>query len=375
MRIGIDARLYSRTGPGRYIRNLIKIDTENEYFIFLLDEDLKAFKKSKNFQPVSANFKWYGFEEQRKFPPLLNKYKLDLVHFPHLNIPVFYSGKFVVTIHDLIHYDFKMFEATTRNPLVYELKHHVLKQVVKRALIKSQKIITVSHFVENELVTRLNVERKKIIVTFEAADDNFINLVKKTSSSDSKKILEKYGAKPPYLMYVGNAHPHKNIEMLIRAFGLLRERYQYLQLVLVGNPSPFWQKIRRQYPQKNILYLENLTDQELVALYRNAQAYVFPSLSEGFGLPLLEAMVCGCPVVSSNKTSLPEVGGDGAVYFDPTNIDDMVEKIQKVLNDQKLRKDLITKGEKRYKQFSWQKLAEQTLGVYKQSLDFSSAKR
>src|SRR5258708_4727575 len=137
MRIGIDARLYSRTGPGRYIRNLIthlqKIDSKNQYFIFLLEEDLKSFKASKNFQPVLANFKWYGFEEQRKFPTLLRKYNLDLVHFPHFNIPILYTGKYVVTIHDFIHYDFKMQRATTRNPFIYELKHMVHKQVVNQA--------------------------------------------------------------------------------------------------------------------------------------------------------------------------------------------------------------------------------------------------
>src|SRR5207253_820484 len=112
---------------------------------------------------------------------------------------------------------------------------------------------------------------------------------------------------------------------------------------------------------------KQLTDKELVALYKNAQVYVFPSFSEGFGLPLLEAMACGCPVVSSDRTSLPEVGGEAAIYFDPENIDDMVVKISKVLNDQKLRKELISKGDKRVKEFSWQKMAEQTLEVYEQA--------
>ena len=139
-----------------------------------------------------------------------------------------------------------------------------------------------------------------------------------------------------------------------------------LKLVLSGSDHYFWSRIKEEFTHKDIIYTGFITDKELVALYKSAECFVMPSFEEGFGIPLLEAMACSCPIISSNAGSLPEVGGNAAIYFDPKNIDDVVDKISKVLNDQKLRKTLIEKGQKRYKLFSWQKLTKQTLEVYQQ---------
>src|SRR5258708_1912827 len=369
-RIGIDARLYQELGIGRYIRNLLselqKIDRENEYYIFLLKKDFEQVKVTPNFHKVLADFKWYGLAEQIKLPVLLKRYNLDLVHFPHFNIPILYQDKFIVTIHDLIHQNFKMRRSTTLNPLIYEVKHQVLKKVMDQAIKKSQKIITPSEFVKKQILEHWSVKDSKIVVTPEAVEDKILTVVKKMSKQKIETVLHKFKIKPPFLFYIGNAHPHKNVEGLIKAFLLLRQKYQYLQLVLAGNDHYFWQRLRKSSTDQDIIFTGYLTDEELVALYKSAQVYTFPSFSEGFGIPLLEAMACGCPVVSSNKTSLPEIGGDAAVYFDPHDLKDMTEKISKVLNEQKLRKSLIEKGQKRYKQFSWEKMAKQTLAIYQE---------
>lgn len=339
MRIGIDCRMINESGVGRYIKNLTenlnKIDTKNKYILF------------------SPDIKWYSIKEQIKLPKLLEDLNVDLMHFPHFNVPIFYSGKFVVTIHDLIHQHFNMQRATTHGSLIYKIKQIGYRKIFQHAIKKSQKILVPSNFVKNQLIKYWQVESNKIVVTYEAVDDNFLKIRPKKLSMD-------------YIFYVGNAHPHKNVEGLIKAF--LKLKTGKLKLVLVGHDHYFWQRIKQEFKDKDIIYKGYVSDEELVTLYKNARCFVMPSFEEGFGIPLLEAMALSCPVVSSNAGSLPEVGGDAALYFDPSNMTDMTNKIKQVINNENLRQDLIKKGLKRYKLFSWQKLAEQTLEVYENSI-------
>lgn len=366
-RIGIDGRLWSESGVGRYIRNLVlklsKIDQDNQYFILLQRQSL-GIKLPKNFTKVEVNIPWYSISEQTDLPRILKKLKLDLVHFPHFNVPIFYEGKFVVTIHDLIHQHFKMQRASTLNPLIYYFKHLAYKKVFASALKKSEQIITVSEFVKGQLREECNVSGRKIIITQEGVEENILDLSERMTEKDIKGVLSKFKVSPPFIFYVGNAHPHKNVEGLIEAFLTLRKNYQYLKLVLSGSDHYFWKKIREKYNHRDIIYTGFIIDPELVALYKSAQCFVMPSFEEGFGIPLLEAMASNCPVASSIAGSLPEVGGNAALYFDPKNIDDMVEKIMFVLNNLNIRKELIGRGQKRFKQFSWDKLAKETLKIY-----------
>ncbi len=356
MKIVIDARMYGESGIGRYIRNLISelqiIDKRNEYFILHLQNNLKY---QSNFHKINADFRWYGVSEQIKLPRILNKIKPDLVHFPHFNVPIFYRGKYVVTIHDLIHQHFSMQRSTTRGPLIYKLKQLGYKKVFKNALSSSQKILVPSNFVKKQLTDNYQIDKEKIIVTPEAVDSKLF-LRSDLARSDLVKT--------PYIFYVGNAHPHKNVEGLIKAFLKIKEKKKPLKLILAGHDHYFWQRIKKEFAEPDIVFAGHITDGELVSYYKNAKCFVMPSLEEGFGIPLLEAMSFGCPVVSSNAGSLPEVGGDGALYFDPANINDMTQKISEVLDDEKLRQDLIKKGLKRVNLFSWKKLAQQTLEVY-----------
>lgn len=382
-RIGIDCRLWSEAGVGRYIRNLVKslaeIDHENEYYLFLLKKNLPQ-NLPENFHCIEANFSWYTMAEQVKFPKLLHSYKLDLMHFPHFNVPVFYQGKFIVTIHDLIHQHFKMERATTHGRLVYKVKQQAYGRVFSHAIKKSQLVITVSEYVKKQLQNEWKLKPNKIVVTKEAAEDSLIKLAQRMTENGVGQVLKKFQITRPYIFYVGNAHPHKNVEGLIKAFLKLVTSHQEpeispnnaslvidsgkLKLVLAGNDHYFWKRIKKEYQHPNIVYTGFVTDLELVGLYKGAEVYVVPSYEEGFGIPLLEAFVCGVPVVSSKLGSLTEVGGEAALYFDPNNSQDMADKIWTVLSDKKIEKKLIESGEKRYQQFSWKSLALQTLNVY-----------
>lgn len=374
MKIAIDARMYQESGIGRYIRNLLtqlqKLDFENEYFILLTKNDFDNLEFRDNFKKVLANFRWYGLSEQIKMPKILHGLKTDLVHFPHFNVPIFYRGKFIVTIHDLIHQHFQMRRATTKDPLTYKIKQFGYNQVFKNAIFRSQKILVPSNYVKDLLIKKWGVEGNKIVVTYEAVDGKIIEIANTLSQKKSGEILEKFNIKQPYLFYVGNAHPHKNVEGLIKAYLLLQKKYPDLSLVLSGHDHYFWERIKQSVAasplKKDIIFTGSVSDEELVSLYKNASCFVMPSFEEGFGIPLLEAFACGCPVVSSNAGALPEVGGNAAIFFDPTSSGDMGERIDKVINDESLRKEMIIKGQKRVKLFSWEKLAKQTLEVYNQ---------
>lgn len=372
MIIVIDGRLWFESGIGRYIRNLVtnlrNIDKENEYKILLLKKDLDKIKLGDNFQKIEADFRWYSLAEQYSLPKILKKLQPDLVHFPHFNVPISYKGKYVVTIHDLIHQHFPTRAASTRNPLIYKMKKYGYKRVFDSAVKNSLKIITPSEFVKGQLEHEWSVDRSKIVVTPEGVDDSILNITRSLGRKEADSVLGKFNINGSYIFYIGNAQPHKNIFELIDAFRLVKQMYPDLSLVLSGPQNFFWQKIKDKIKDKAIIFTGYINDEEMVALYKNAECFVMPSLEEGFGIPVLEAMACGCPVVSSQNGSLPEVGGDGAVYFDPNNIEDMAEKISKVLDDKGLRRNLIEKGLKRYKEFSWQKMAEQTLEVYQLSL-------
>ncbi len=366
-KIAIDARMYSESGIGRYIRNLLeylqKNDQENKYYILLQKNHYDNLLFAKNFHKILAISKWYSIHEQFEIPKILNSLRVDLVHFPHFNVPIFFQGKYVVTIHDLIHQHFQMKRSTTLNPLIYTIKIMGYKKVFQSALSKSLQIITPSKYVKNLLISEWQVKAEKINVTYEGVDSS-LQRITKNSQLESKKILEKFDIKNDYIFYIGNAHPHKNVEGLVKAFFNLKKANPNLQLVLSGADHYFWQRIKTDYSSQGIIFTGYVTDEELAVLYSAAQLFVMPSFEEGFGIPLLEAFAHGTPVVSSFAGALPEIGGDAALYFDPNNVNDMIAKIQKILTSQSLRNDLITKGRERLKKFSWDLMGNQTLTIY-----------
>ncbi|KKQ76878.1 MAG: glycosyl transferase, group 1, partial [Parcubacteria group bacterium GW2011_GWC1_38_6] len=241
MRIIIDARLWSESGIGRYVRNLIeglqRADHQNEYYVLHLQDDFdKLVYRAENFHKILADFRWYTFSEQIKLPKIINSLKPDLIHFPHFNVPIFYKGKFVVTIHDLIHQHFQTRDASTHGPIIHTIKKIGYRKTFSHAVSGSSKIITPSNFVKEQLVNEWNVPEGKITITYEAVEDNFLRLAQKANG--------KITVKKPYLFYVGNAQPHKNLLILIKVFKKLKEKYQDLSLVLSGPPHKFWEDIK-----------------------------------------------------------------------------------------------------------------------------------
>lgn len=368
MKIGIDARFLGPVGKGlgryveRLVENLEKLDSKNEYIIFLRKENWDYYiPKVSNFKKVLADYPWYGLKEQIMMPLAIRREKLDLVHFPHFNIPIFCPTKFVATIHDLILLQFPTPRATTLGPLLYKIKYFGYRFVIGFGLRRARKILTVSECTKKELVRYFKIKPEKIIVTYEACDGVEYGQLK----MPEKNILEKFGIIKPYLLYVGNAYPHKNLEGLID----VTEKIDLdCQLVLVGKEDYFYKRMKKEIvgrpAEKKVVFTGFVSEAVLADLYRNARLYVFPSFVEGFGLPGLEAMSYGLPVVASNSSCLPEIYGDAAIYFNPYDKRDMIEKIVQAWNNEDLRQKLIKNGLEQVKKYSWQNLAEETLKVY-----------
>ncbi|MFA5021287.1 MAG: glycosyltransferase family 1 protein [Patescibacteria group bacterium] len=369
MRIGIDARLYGTKhgGIGRYtaelIKNLEKIDAANDYYVFLAKNNWDEYApQNPRFKKVSADFKVYGIFEQLLYPALLYHYNLDLVHFTHFNVPMLYAKKFIVTIHDLIISHYPSSRATNLHPLIYRIKLFFYDFIVKSAARRAKQVIAVSQFTKDDIVRLLKIPAEKIAVVYEGADLPMV------PAGDCSIILSKLGVGDDYIMYVGSAYPHKNLEKLIEAFGEALKTRPALQLILVGKSNLFYSRLRESVAEKafakQIIFTGYLPDEAIVCLYKSAKLYVFPSLIEGFGLPPLEAQTYDLPVASSDRTCLPEILGESALYFDPNNTWDMAAKIESGLSDEGLRRKLSAKGLENVKKYSWRKMGEEISEIY-----------
>ncbi|MEA2020180.1 MAG: glycosyltransferase family 1 protein, partial [Patescibacteria group bacterium] len=296
-----------------------------------------------------------------------------------------------VTIHDLTIHRFSTARATTRwRP--FNLLKRLLYRIVFWLAIKRAKVVFVpTEFVKKDLLKEYTwLLEKRIIVTYEGVDETFCLPkldVKEThpSGKDESFLSTKYKVQKPYLLYVGSMYPHKNLERLIEAFSLVAEEYENLKLVLVGKRDFFQRRLRGEVvavgktrpSKKDGSFLSRIIfpafkvksgyvpDEDLAVFYKNALAFVFPSLSEGFGLPPLEAMQFGVPVVASKATCIPEVCGAAALYFDPEDVEDIAAKIKSLVKNESLREDLVTRGFKNLERFSWQEMALRTLKGYR----------
>lgn len=358
MKIVIDARTL-RTSTGRYIERLIhylqKIDNKNDYVILLKPKDFDSWQPSNpRFKKVICPYKEYTFAEQIGFKKQLGSLHPDLVHFAMVQQPVWYnSSPVVTTMQDLTTVRFRN---PDKNPVVFWIKQQIYKWVNKKVAKKSSHIITISNFVKNDLIKFTGVNPEKITVTLESADE---------LPKGNEPVDELIGKK--FIMYIGRPTPHKNLRRLIDAFALLQKKYPDLTLALAGKKDSNYahhETYVNEHGIKNVVFTGFISDEQLRWMYENTAVYCFPSLSEGFGLPGLEAMLHGAPVASSTATCLPETHGDAAHYFDPFSVEDIAKSIDDILSDDKLRNELVKKGKKHVKTFSWQRMAEQTLAVY-----------
>lgn len=374
MKIGIDARMYRSgvAGIGRYsqnlVTNLLKIDSDDQFILFMTDDDYREFKRLKiqnsNVKVIITNIPHYSLAEQTELPKIIKKENLDLMHFLNFNYPVRYKGKFIVTIHDLT---LIKFPDTAKKTNV--LKRSAFNYVMKKSCQDATKVIAISKNTKHDIEDIFHIDSNKVKVIYESADDNTLF---KCDPKYVDSMKKKYNIDSPVILYVGQYRPHKNLPGLVEAFSKIRNEMP-CKLVLVGKPDLAHKRLQESIDKTgkkdDIVMPGFVSDDELACWYKLATVFAFPSLYEGFGLPGLEAMQAGTPVVAANNSVLPEIYEKAAIYFDPFKTQDIADKIKSVLVNDKLRADLIQKGRQRVKKFSWEKMAKETLDLYRQIQD------
>jgi len=365
LKIGIDARFWSQTGVGRYIRHIVgelaKLDDKNRYIVYLLNEDVQKVSLPENFKIVGTDIRWHTLAEQISLPLRYLRDNLDVLVVLNFNIPILYPKKIVTTVHDLTLLRTRTGRATRLPYPVYLIKFLAGCLTHYLAVKKSKKIFTVSKYVKNDIIKTFKIDPQKIVLTPNAVDESFYP----RSAEEVTAVLQKYGIKQPYLFYVGNACLHKNLWRLMQAFEVLAKTETGLTLVLGGRRDFNYERLQSQFAglarAKKIILPGFIDDTDLPALYSGASLYVNPSMYEGFGIQTLEAFACGCRVVCSNSTSLPEVGGDLADYFEPKNIEDMAKVIKESLH--KVVPDFVNRARGHVTKYSWRDSAKSIYNV------------
>ncbi len=365
MRIGLDLRMTGGgSGIDRYITELFHAvlgqDRDNEYVLFFREQSQTEKFKQYGKKMIITGIKHYSLAEQIKLPGILRQEKLDLIHFPHFNVPILYRGRFAVTIHDLTH---TLIPGKKKSRFFHRLAYHV---VFWNAVKAAYRIIAVSEATKKAILDYYpSTDPDKIKVVYEGFNQTYGLMDKDTAF---KQLSNSFGVTKPYILYVGAWRRYKNLPLLAQAFDQLVDSGLDLQFVLVGESDPFYPEIKEQiYGIKNknrIRALGRVSDEDLKLLYNAATLFVLPSLMEGFGLTVLEAAVCGTPIACSDIPVLREVAGQAAEYFDPNNLDNMTEVLRELLQKPHRLEELANQALSRSKHFSWDKAAKETMEIY-----------
>jgi glycosyltransferase involved in cell wall biosynthesis len=371
VKIAIDARFLGPEGAGlgkyteKLLENLQNLDKENEYFIILKKSNFHLFRpRLSKCKKVLADAKWYSLKEQVIIPRIIKDLKPDFVHFLHYNTPLFWNGKFVVTIYDLTKLEFGRQATKINNPFTYLLKQAFHNLSLKKAVTKSELIIAGSESTKEKIIHHFNIKPGKIVPIYAAADDYLKMGLNVINEQVSEAILKKYRIGRPFIIYIGNAYPYKNLSVVLRTLRFIKD----LNLVYVSSRDVFSDKLMSQAKELGVedrlIITGYVPNENLSILYKLAECFVFPSLSEGFGLPGLEAMASDCPLIASDTKVFKEIYGDAALYFDPRKPSDLTKKINRVLNDTSLKTKLVKKGRKQADKYSWEKTTVETLKIY-----------
>lgn len=356
MRIGLDNRAIKFSGIGVYTRNLNERFVETGNYVSLYNDGLVVSRE--RFFKKYINFLKRILKEQLGMDIWFKKNSLELYHVPkNTGVPFFHNIPVVVTIHDIIPHVFPdKYLSNILERIWYEL-------AIRVSIHRSDKILTISNFSKEELIRYYDVDSSKIEIVYLAYNEAFRTIEETSMLNDVK---ERYRLNNKYILAIGGSEYRKNIQRLINVYlENFRDNYE---LIVVGGK---WRDIdlSKKYQGNNIRFITGVPEEDLIAIYNMASVFVFPSFYEGFGIPVLEGMACGVPVVTSNVSSMPEVGGDAAIYFNPYDEDDMAEKIKMVLDDKQLREEMISKGLEKVKEYSWEKCAKETLKVYEEVLE------
>jgi glycosyltransferase involved in cell wall biosynthesis len=369
-RIAIDARKWRDYGIGTYVRNIVRalalIDTANTYFLFCHHEDVPTLKDlSENFVPVVDESPGYSLREHWSLPSQLRKLGADLFHEPHYVLPLLLGTKSVVTIHDCIHLRFPEY---LPNPGAIYYARFMMGSALRRAKV----VFTVSEASKRDILHFFpKTEPSRIHVVSNAIDADLLDA---PDQDELDRVKERYQIAQRFILYAGNIKPHKNLPRLIEAFARLRATpgHEDVHLMIIGDEIGKTPELRRRVESFRlrpfVRFFGFVPERTLAALYRLATVFVFPSQYEGFGLPPLEAMACGTPVVTSNVSSLPEVVGNAAVLVDPHDGEAIAVGLSRVLDDPAFAADLREKGQIQAKKFNWEDSARKTLSGYLEAL-------
>lgn len=372
MRIAIDSRMLGRemTGIGRYTQNLIQYlleaDVVNQY-ILILNRDIPQLhlKERDNLKIVKINHAPLSLYTLFQLHRIVKKERIDLFHSPFFLAPLWATCPLIITVHDLMGLKFPGF-FEDKSPVAKLLSRWFVKLFVPLVLKKSNKVIAVSKTTKEEIVKHLNISGDKIKVIYPSIESSFRKDLNSQLTEKKRKDLK---ISERIILYIGNTRPYKNLPRLIKAFDMFQKEYGDYQLVIgtgdTRNLESLKGMVRQLELEKKIIFTGALQDEDIILLMNSAELFVFPSLWEGFGLPPLEAMACGLPVVASNAGSLPEILGDAALLVNPESQEEIAEGIKQVLTDKDLREELIKKGFARTRLFSWEKTARETLEIYK----------
>jgi glycosyltransferase involved in cell wall biosynthesis len=366
LRIAIDARKLRDYGIGTYVRNLLRhlsrVDQTTEYVVLCRGTDSQLVDElGENFRAVPEASPGYSVREQITVPRDLRREGADLFHAPHYVLPPLTPCKSVVTIHDCIHLRFPQY-------LPNRLGYAYARSFLWVATHRSNRVMTVSEASKRDILEYFSIPPEKIDVIYNGIDERF---GEPPAEDAVKRVRERYQLDGPFVLYAGNIKPHKNLGRLIAAFDILRQsgpEFAQVKLVIIGDEISKYAALRhavhRHKLHKHVRFFGFVPAQTLAILYRLADVFVFPSLYEGFGLPPLEAMASGTPVITSNVSSLPEVVGDAAVLIDPLQPEAIADALRRVLSDSALRDNLRQRGLKRARQFSWEQSVRRVRQIY-----------
>ena len=372
--IAIDVRRSQDFGIGTYIRSLLHalstVDRHNHYTLIGGPDDVRALTgMPENFRSALYARDDHATFDHLAFPAFLRGLRADLVHIPLNRVPLAMIRPYVVTVHDM---SSLLFEEQGS-----DLNRRFRRYRYRRGLTRASQVIAVSEATKRDIQNLLGISGDHIHRVYNAPDPAFFARGDGFELQEKQRILERYQIQYPYLLYAGNIRPHKNVPRLVEAFAVVRDQlsahpvYRDLRLIIIGDTISQYPAVRqaviKSRVEQAVRFLGFVPFDTLRCFYHHAAAFVFPSRYEGFGLPPLEAMACGAPVVASNTSALPEVVGDAAVMVNPLNVFDIARGIRDALLDDALRAELVARGYQQAARFSWERTARQVLEIYQES--------
>ena len=378
MRIGIEAqRLFRPHKHGmdrvalELIKNLQVLDKENEYFIFVKpDKDNTVIKETENFKIVEIEGDSYPIWEQFKLPKIAKAYNCDVLHCTSNTAPINVKIPLVTTLHDVIFKEITVLKQLNSSASWYQKIGNLYRRFIANAVIrKSNQLITVSNFEKQNISNIYKLDDTKIQTVHNGVNTSFASSIRENQKDEVKR---KYGLPEQFLLHIGNTDPRKNTARVLKAFyNYVNATSEDLKLVLVGlNETKLKSILKDTSLEKEladkIVLTGYVSDEDLPVIFNLAEIFLFPSLREGFGIPIIEAMACGVPVITSNTSSMPEVAGEAACLVNPKSEKEIFEAIQNIQSNKAYKNELIQKGFKQYQLFSWENAAKKVLEIYQQ---------